>query len=120
MSRPISKEHKNSKKEIVGLHHDEIRMIIEHHNLKTAKQFKVNAASSKKLLNARLNEGYSVEDIKGHEPRIVYNLLGADKRQNRCERHRGEAEEGATRRSSGPPLARVQYVGHWANQTVCD
>ncbi|WP_153733152.1 conserved phage C-terminal domain-containing protein [Sporosarcina obsidiansis] len=60
----LYKERKKVKKDIVGLHHDEIMMIIEYLNLKTAKQFKANAASTKKLLNARLNEGYSVEDFK--------------------------------------------------------
>lgn len=64
LSRPISKELKNSKKEIVGIHHDEIVTIIEYLNLKTDKKFKTNASATRRLLNARMNEGYSVDDIK--------------------------------------------------------
>ncbi|MEV9641027.1 conserved phage C-terminal domain-containing protein [Mammaliicoccus sciuri] len=64
LNKPISKELKNFKKEIVGLHHDEIVTVVEYLNLKTGKQFKTNASSTRRLVNARLNEGYSVEDIK--------------------------------------------------------
>ncbi|GKV65211.1 MULTISPECIES: conserved phage C-terminal domain-containing protein [unclassified Sporosarcina] len=64
LSKPLLKELKNLKKELVGLHHDEITLIISHLNEKTGKQFKANASATVRMLNARLNEGYSVEDIQ--------------------------------------------------------
>ncbi|WP_153722975.1 conserved phage C-terminal domain-containing protein [Sporosarcina cascadiensis] len=64
LDKPLLKKRKNIKKELVGLHHDEITLIISHLNEKTGKQFKANASATVRLLNARLNEGYSVEDIQ--------------------------------------------------------
>ncbi|MDV6379252.1 conserved phage C-terminal domain-containing protein [Sporosarcina sp. GW1-11] len=51
-------------KERVEMNHDAIQAVIDYLNQQTNKQFKANAAATKKSINARLTEGYTVDDFK--------------------------------------------------------
>ncbi|PIC63450.1 replication protein [Sporosarcina sp. P13] len=65
MGLPITKECKNKKnKERVEINLDAIHAVIDYLNQQTNKQFKANAAATKKAINARLTEGYTVDDFK--------------------------------------------------------
>lgn len=65
MSKPITKELKTIKtKELVEMNLDAIHSVINHLNLQANKQFKAHTAATQKAINARLKEGYTLDDFK--------------------------------------------------------
>ncbi|MEK4025971.1 conserved phage C-terminal domain-containing protein [Sporosarcina sp. FSL W7-1283] len=64
LGQPLFKELKEPQKENVGFRENEVVSITEYLNQVTGKRYKANAASTKRLLTARLNEGYTVDDFK--------------------------------------------------------
>ncbi|WP_153732792.1 conserved phage C-terminal domain-containing protein [Sporosarcina obsidiansis] len=65
LSKPITKECKNHKnKDIVEMNLDAVHSVITYLNQKTGKQFKANASATKKSINARLTEGYTIDDFR--------------------------------------------------------
>ncbi|BAQ11479.1 hypothetical protein OXB_3009 [Bacillus sp. OxB-1] len=64
MTPPITKEIKSNKKDIVENDLDVAFQIIDYLNEKTGKRFKASSSATKKLINGRLSDGYTLEDFK--------------------------------------------------------
>ncbi|BAQ11131.1 hypothetical protein OXB_2660 [Bacillus sp. OxB-1] len=65
LSLPITKELKRDlNKEYVGTRPDVVFEVIDYLNAKTGKEFRAKSKSTRRMLNARLSEGYSLEDFK--------------------------------------------------------
>ncbi|AXH98900.1 replication protein [Sporosarcina sp. PTS2304] len=63
--KPITKELKiNKNKDIVETNLDAVQHIINYLNEKAYKQFKANTVATKKEVNARIAEGYTIDDFK--------------------------------------------------------
>ncbi|AOV07369.1 conserved phage C-terminal domain-containing protein [Sporosarcina ureilytica] len=60
---PITKENKRIKKDTVGKHPDVVS-IINYLNEKTGKHFKASSKATERYVNARLREGYELDDFK--------------------------------------------------------
>lgn len=62
--RAIPKEIKNNKKNNVELPLDDVNEILNYLNTTANKNFRINTGSTQRLIKARLNEGFTVEDFK--------------------------------------------------------
>lgn len=64
MHSAIPKDFKNNKKHNVELALDDVSEILNYLNQTANKNFKTNTSATRRLIKARLNEGFSVEDFK--------------------------------------------------------
>ncbi|WP_050804697.1 conserved phage C-terminal domain-containing protein [Sporosarcina newyorkensis] len=64
LGQPLLKVVNLPKKDIVDFPGNKVVLVIEYLNQITGKRYKANTASSMELINARLNEGHTVEDFK--------------------------------------------------------
>lgn len=65
----LNKQITNTKKDIEFI--DTVQEIIEYLNLKASKNFKATTATTKRLINERITEGYTIEDFK----RVIDNKV---------------------------------------------